>query len=404
MARRIGLRRTGSHSGEHVDTARRNLLKAAGLLVADLLIEKPLRGIEPSLAVSPGNKVILLISGGVRFAETFSPEGIVNIPNLSAALAPKALFYPHMRNEGVTSHFNATSSILTGNWQRVDDWGKTPAVSPTIFELLRRERSLSQKDTWIISSNKALTSNVGASSVSGFGPRYGANTIFPKKLLISAVETAILQGRGQSLADKAKAQAEIAGILNGSNYEGLGWNVFDASTNLDPGVRAMILDAVAELVHQDSPITGDELTHLIAIEVMRRFAPSLLVVSFSDVEAAHFGAYSLHLSGIHNLDRLAGGLWQEAETNPAYRGRTTMIIVPEFGRDPNGSRTNGFFNHRSNTDSCRDTWMMCLGEGVTSPRNVERPIHHVDICPTIAAILGCKATDVAGTTLSELSL
>ena len=62
-------------------------------------------------------------------------------------------------------------------------------------------------------------------------------------------------------------------------------------------------------------------------EVMRKFAPQLLVVAFSDVEAAHFGSYALHLSGIRTADRLAYQLWQEVETNPDYRGKTTMVIL-----------------------------------------------------------------------------
>ena len=90
-------------------------------------------------------------------------------------------------------------------------------------------------------------------------------------------------------------------------------------------------------------------------EVMRKFAPSVLTVAFSDVEAAHFDSYSLHVSGIRTADRLAFQLWQEVESNPDYRGKTTMVILPEFGRDPDGSSTNGFFNHRANEDSTRDT-------------------------------------------------
>ena len=116
----------------------------------------------------------------------------------------------------------------------------------------------------------------------------------------------------------------------------------------------------------------------------------MLVVVFSDVEAAHFGSYALHLSGIKTADRLAYQLWQEVEANPDYKGKTTMVILPEFGRDPDGSSTNGFFNHRANTDSTRDTWMMALGVGVDKPQIVERPIRHIDLCPTLADLLGCS--------------
>jgi hypothetical protein len=190
--------------------------------------------------------------------------------------------------------------------------------------------------------------------------------------------------------------------MEGSNFEGLGWNVFDAADRLDPRVETTIKSALASFVHTGGPTSGDELTFYMAREVMRKFSPRVLTVAFSDVEAAHFGSYALHLSGIKTADRLAYQLWQEVETNPDYRGKTTMVILPEFGRDPDGSSTNGFFNHRANEDSTRDTWMMALGAAVERPQVVERPIRHVDLCPTLAGLLGCRSMDVQGAMLTEL--
>jgi hypothetical protein len=113
--------------------------------------------------------------------------------------------------------------------------------------------------------------------------------------------------------------------------------------------------------------------------------------------------YSLHLAGIRNTDKLVYELWQEAEANPEYRGRTLMVIVPEFGRDPDGSNTNGFLNHRSNDDTCRRVWMMCVGQPLSRPQVTERPVRQVDLCPSLAEWMGCKATESAGGTLAELS-
>jgi hypothetical protein len=157
---------------------------------------------------------------------------------------------------------------------------------------------------------------------------------------------------------------------------------------LDPRARSTIQQAVASLIHDSGPITGDEFTYWMSVEIMRKFAPRLLVVGFSDVEAAHFGSYSLHLAGVQNFDRLAGQLWNEMQTNDAYRGRSTLLIVPEFGRDFDGSSTNGFFNHRSDSESCRNTWMMCMGKAVTNPHVEQGLVRHIDLCPTIAALLG----------------
>jgi hypothetical protein len=317
-------------------------------------------------------------------------------------MLPNSILYHHVRNEGVTAHFNAISSILTGNWQRVDDWGKLAPTTPTLFEQYRKGLGADRSDTWVVASNKALTSLIGASSDTHYGPAYGANVVFPKQLMLMAVVEALRNGRTANMADRSKVEAELESAMEGSNYEGLGWNVFDASDRLDPRVRGSIESAIASFVRGGGPTSGDELTFFMSREVMRKFAPQLLVVAFSDVEAAHFGSYSMHLSGVKTADRLAYQLWQEVETNPDYRGRTTMVILPEFGRDPDGSSTNGFFNHRANVDSTRDTWMMALGAGIDKPQIIERPIHHIDLCPTLAGLLGCRLLDAQGRSIAEI--
>jgi hypothetical protein len=226
--------------------------------------------------------------------------------------------------------------------------------------------------------------------------------VFPKQLMLQAVADALRQGRTANMADRNKVEGELQSAMEGSNYEGLGWNVFDGSDQLDPRVRTTIQNAIASFVHGGGPTSGDELTFFMSREIMRRFSPQVLVVAFSDVEAAHFGSYSLHTSGIKTADRLTYQLWQEIETNPDYKGQTTMVVLPEFGRDPDGSSTNGFFNHRANVDSTRDTWMMAMGPAVDRPQIIERPIRHIDLCPTLAKLLGCRQLDAQGKMIAEI--
>jgi hypothetical protein len=386
-----------------IDRSKREFLRAsAALLVGLNLPQTPFAGGGQHGVGGSGQRVVLVIFGGVRRAETFSAEGLENIPHLSQDLLPQSLFYPNTRNDGVTAHFNAISSILTGNWQRVDDWGKLAPTTPTVFEHFRKQLGAAQSDTWVVASNKALTNLIGASSASEYGPVYGANVVFPKQLMVAAVANALRAGRHGNLADRAKIEAEFESMLEAGNYEGLGWSVFDAADRLDPRVRETIQDAITTFVRTGGPTSGDELTFLVSREVMRKFSPRLLVVIFSDVEVAHFGSYALHVAGIRTGDRLAYQLWQEIQANSEYQGKTTMVILPEFGRDPDGSTTNGFFNHRADTESTRSTWMMALGAGVAKPEIVERPIRHVDLCTTLAGVLGCPPMESQGARLVEL--
>src|SRR5271166_6404883 len=99
-----------------IDKSKRDFLRAAMALLAGLNLPRTsFAGGGRHGAGGSGQRVVLVVFGGVRRAETFSPQGLENIPHLSGDLLPQALFYPRVSNEGVTAHFNAISSILTGN-------------------------------------------------------------------------------------------------------------------------------------------------------------------------------------------------------------------------------------------------------------------------------------------------
>lgn len=378
-----------------MELTRRDLMKAvAGLVVEQWAAARLLAHGEDRTGA--GRKVIVVTCGGMRREDTFAADGLANIQHLQNDLLPRAAFYPFMRNDGVTSHYNTISSILSGNWQRLDDWGKTRPASPTIFEYLRKQMRLRAEEAWLISSNKALTSQIGASSVREFGPAYGANVIFPKQLLINAVVRAAKEGRAVHGADRTAVAPELVAMLNSDNYDGLGWSISGDASSLDTPTLGVMQHAIDDLIRTNAAVTGDEFTFLVSSEVMKRFAPSFLAITFSDMEVAHFGSYSLHLSGIRTTDRLVFELWSLVQRLPAYKDKTTLFILPEFGRDMDGSTTNGFFNHRQSSESTRLTWMLCCGDAVRKAQPIEDPIEQTDICATIAGLFELRKLDLPG--------
>jgi hypothetical protein len=95
-------------------------------------------------------------------------------------------------------------------------------------------------------------------------------------------------------------------------------------------------------------------------------------------------------------------LWDEVQANPAYKDKTTMLVIPELGRDGDSDTANGFLNHRSGDPSCRNVWMLALGAGVARGAT-DRPIAHVDIAATAAEILGYRPGEgVIGEPIREL--
>jgi len=341
----------------------------------------------------PASRVLLVTLGGIRRQESFSPEGLTYIPHLAGDLLPQSLFYPYTWNEGVTSHFNTISSILTGVWQHVDDWGRQPPAHPTLFHYVQDQLGASPSETWVVTSNKALTANIGP----------GANVILSKQLLVESVERIIKGYSPRKRLDRDMLLEELTTVMQ-DDYERIGWNVATPSAILDPELRQAFVTALGNFIRSPENPSGDELTCFVAQEVLRRVSPSLLMVNFSDMEVAHSGVYSMHLAGIRKADRLVYRLWQFLETLADYQGRTTMVIMNEFGRDPDGSTTNGFFNHRTNTETNRCTWMMVLGRGARRPAVIERPVRQIDVAPTLGALLGVSCRQSVGSHLDEFTV
>ncbi len=364
---------------------RRTLLRLALLAAVEKLPPKAARA-----ANRPVRKVVLATIAGVRRKETFAPTGLANIPRLHGDLMPRALFYENCVNEGVTSHFNTISSILTGVWQHVDDWGRDLPRNPTLINYLRSQLHLDPTQTFVVTSNKALTANIGA----------GGNVILTKQLLIEAVERIVLFGQRPRL-DRDLLLNELTEVMQ-QDYERIGWEVPGPAATMAPALKQTFLTALADFIKgPDNATSGDELTFIVAAEVLRRVEPALLMINFSDIEVAHFGLYSAHLAGIRNTDAICYRLWNLLQSLPAYADQTALVIMPEFGRDPDGSTTNGFFNHRTNTEENRVTWLMVLGPTASRPALVKTPVRHIDVAPSLGAFLGVECTQAVGAMLPE---
>jgi hypothetical protein len=368
--------------------SRRELFSLVSAAVAQRTIAA-----APARSPKPARRLVLVTIGGIRRQESFSQAGTVHVPHLFNDLLPQSLFYPYTVNEGVTSHFNTISSILTGVWQHVDDWGSEKPTNPTLFHYLQHQHKVGPEQTWVVTSNKQLTANIGP----------GANVILSKQLMIEAVERIINGQTSRQKLEREQILQEMTAVLE-TDYERIGWGVPSNSMFQDPEVKKTFVTALTNFIHgPDAPASGDELTFLIAREVLQRIAPAILMVNFSDVEVAHSGAYSLHLGGIHRADALCHRMWQFIQSNPELSANTTLVIMNEFGRDPDGSGTNGFFNHRTNTECCRMAWTMVLGPAAKKPEVVERVIHQIDMAPSIARWMGMEAEKSAGSVLPELN-
>lgn len=334
--------------------------------------------------------VVVTFGGGARDEETFAPEGQENIPNLLKTLFPQSTLYTQVVNRGILGHYVATASLATGVYETFNNFAAVPPQNPTIFEYFRRDLKRPANDAWVVAPSNGFN-RIGESNHRLYGPGLGAGVILPKHLLQAALPS--------------KGTTDYARLLR-DNYETPFYTPELAGNELQMRQLDDILKlSVDDFVHHALSLASpDELSVYIAKQLMRQMAPSLLWITLHDIDIAHSGAYSLYIDGIQRSDRLCADIWQTIEADPEYKGKTTMFILPDFGRDSDMDASgNGFQHHRTGDALSRTTWMMVLGPGVRQGVVIDRPVESVDLVPTIGAQLGFSARLSQGKPLTEIA-
>jgi hypothetical protein len=342
---------------------------------------------------APKNRkaVVVTFGGGARDDETFMPDGQENIPHLLKELMPQATFLTNVVNQGILGHYVATASIATGAYETFNNFAAVSPNNPTVFEYFRKDLKRPATDTWVVAPSNGFA-RIGESGHKLYGPGLGAGVILPKRLLSAALSSATDGARYQHLLRDNYETPLYAPSLAGHQIE------------LDQMAAVLKLSVDDFATHARSLVSPDELSVYIAKQLMRQLSPSLLWITLHDIDIAHSGTFSLYVDGIKRSDRLCAELWQAIQKDPEYANKTTMFILPDFGRDSDiESGGNGFQHHRTGDPVSRTTWMIALGPDVKQNVVVDRPIQSVDLIPTLGSYFGFDARFSSGKPVAEVA-
>lgn len=337
--------------------------------------------------------IVVTFGGGCRDEETFMPQGQQNIPYLLKELLPQGTFFTRVENRGILGHYVATASLATGVYETFDNFAAVPPQFPTVFEYFRKDLRRPGSDAWVVAPSNGFN-RIGSSDARSFGPGYGAQVVLPKRFLKQALAA---KTTGGTTGDYARLlQDNYETPLFSPQVEGSKISLHEFAELLSLSVK----DFVTQALTLSSP---DELSLYVAKRLMRRYAPSLLWITLHDMDIAHAGCYSLYIEGIQRTDRLCREIWRTIQSEPEYAGKTALFILPDFGRDADGSvGGNGFQHHRTGDAFSRTTWLLALGPGIHENRVVDRPVEPLDVVPTLGALLGFDPRMARGKPLSEI--
>jgi hypothetical protein len=355
-----------------------------------------LRGLTPAaLAAIPRSRthkvIVVTFGGGARDEETFAPDGQENIPNLIGTLIPQAAFCTQVVNHGILGHYVATASLATGCYETFDNFVETPPSNRTVFERYRQDLRRPASDTWVIAPSNGF-SRIGQSSDEHDRQNLGAGVILPKHLLSAA------------LAHQRHDTTAFQGLLQ-DNYENPFYKPAITASDLHLSQLQDVLRLSVEdfVRHAQAVTSADELSVFVMRRLMDRYAPSLLWITLHDMDVAHAGAYSLYIEGVQRTDRLCGEIFAAIQANPEYKNKTTLLILPDFGRDSDfDAGGNGFQHHRTGDALSRTTWMMALGPNIRENTTVDRRINSLDLAPTLAELLGFSSSGLSGRPVAEV--
>jgi hypothetical protein len=175
------------------------------------------------------------------------------------------------------------------------------------------------------------------------------------------------------------------------NRERCGFEVnagYDPLTTIPATPELKLLNTLkAETVRvwPDEPF--DPMPFHTAIEYLKAKRPRLLFIGLGETDDwAHFGAYTEYLNAAHLGDSYLRELWDLVQSMPQYRGKTTLIVLPDHGRGEGTKWT----SHGKDIPESKETWMAFLGPDTAAlgERKNFGPVTESQVAATLAALLG----------------
>lgn len=135
----------------------------------------------------------------------------------------------------------------------------------------------------------------------------------------------------------------------------------------------------------------DTFTHAYALEALKRRKPKVLYVAYGETDDfAHDGRYDQVLWAAQRADRFVGELWAALQADPAYAGKTTLIVTTDHGRGQAGKQT--WRHHGKPFAGSDQVWIGAIGPDVVKGATPTGCASSSQIAATALRVLGLDWT------------
>lgn len=230
------------------------------------------------------------------------------------------------------------SEILTGRPQdeTIDSNDNRPNPSPTVLEILKRELDLPREQVALFGSWEVF-SGIGAQQ--------------PDAVLINAGYSAL-------------GQTDLSQRLQRLNREQF------------------------SLLTPWRTVRHDYSTFEMALEYTKTVKPRVLYAALGETDDwAHSRRYDRTLEMAYYFDQAVERLWNAIESDPHYRGSTTLILTTDHGR---GSTPDDWHSHGAKVTGAEAIWIAAIGPDTPPLGELESTllVTQSDIAPTMLELMG----------------
>lgn len=353
-------------------------------------------------ASQPTDRYVVLIAmaGGVRSKETIlKPE---NIPNIMGRIIPAGTVFTNTSTIG-SGHFGSTYSIFTGNAEDSYSRSLDPSPNPTVFEYLRKHRGYPADRVWISTLGSQQDKLLACGSHAEYGPDYGANLISGSGLFNQEFKS-VMDYFGKPAKNSEAEEKALAAvrrpIAEASLTRLASQGLITNSPEKVAEIERYILDEVAGGAQAlTGPGAADAQALRLAFQIMRIFKPYMMGVRLAQADVGH-GNYNAYVDVVRRNDAEIGLLWDMVQADPELQGKTTFVMVPEFGRDKDLNKQGGL-DHGDNSEDLRNVALIMAGAGIKRGKTLTGEVEVLDIVPTICHMYGVEAQHSAGRVLYE---
>jgi hypothetical protein len=137
-------------------------------------------------------------------------------------------------------------------------------------------------------------------------------------------------------------------------------------------------------------------------EILAQYHPNLVLINFKEPDASgHANDWQGYLRGIKDTDEYIWQLWNFINTDPVYKGKTTLMVTNDHGRHLDDVE-DGFVSHGDHCEGCRHINFFAAGPDFKKNSIIDAKHKQVDIPPTVGQLLGFPIPASEGVVLDDL--